>query len=1214
MALESLVAALEQSRSSIDRLAPDPTGKHDKAAVAGVIRDVKHKLIEALPLALEGAAEDDRPKVRDAVLSTALDAAGLALAAGDDDAGRRLLRDVRGLATGSALDVEATAASDAPLAFAWLNYGRWLHNKKKYGKAESALAKAAKLTVPLSAAASSSTPNPSGSSATVRPASTTTLRDLIAQALEAPRPIDKVPGLSTVNGIGQMLYGKRDVWSDGSYVTTLFFTFLFCPVIPLSSWRVQDAGSGSYRFYFGTRLSTLARWWRKGIAAFAAATAVVVIGTTWWNAPDRRLAAAVDDAAAVAKTDVDAAVRAVGAALMTFPNAGNDARNAAASTIFVWRSQTLPQPLTRDGLVRLVRDASMLPKDTKEGMAPLRDAVLAWLQENPAAKVDDRLDLVTRAMAAIPNSPALARQKAALEIESITATSTVWPATAATRLARLDGPTASAALGDILATAPSTGALEAVAGPARRFVATSPDAAAAAAVAARLATVDARVAARAPLLQETATLAAQKTWLQKNPDDQVVAAAVIVAAFDKEDLATAQKTLGAAGPSAWWSPDLLDLGSSLAQAQGNLREADVLLDQALSPRIGEFAAAGEKLNAAYKGIEEGLYQSANAGTLPAATMERLRNADEATQGQIFGELMTEKVAKSAAITTARAELDALGPVVAQSLRSGSLKLRLAAEAPPAQQPALLKAAEDAFLAVAAFAGNDVRFQLGLGEVKYRTQQADEGKKLLDAVVAQGDPRLSLSVAQVFRNVGALEPARETAQKVLDTSSGVDSAHDAAAHLLSIMATTFADRERFVGLIESKNDDFEALRASIRAEHFELEGKVAEADRELAKEAAIYEKDAGRDVAAANNASLAWSRRFSLTGDPKAMQKATSLMLAARKLAPTSAIVAANLLNLEAQTVVVDLLAPHVDLQALHASVAGVAAAARRPLPGAAAGTAIADLVKQRTSANPRFRSLAEEVRTLAPSSADAWLRLTGIYGHVEDEAALTQLGQQLEKNVVDVTQRQVDWNNRADPARIDLSRTALTVELARLQKLQPKDTKTQAAVAVLIAGNQDGLGRLDHDEARLQQAVDSLALAESLWPALDTRPERASTLTALALLRAAKTSPVLAGLIKADPWFDDGLLALVLQDENKEARVALAAEPATRAALDLRVARGEPSSRAFALARVLGDVEAEKAHASALKSPANRVFWALTAKLASFHPESVAWAALAAQP
>jgi acyl-coenzyme A synthetase/AMP-(fatty) acid ligase len=36
-----------------------------------------------------------------------------------------------------------------------------------------------------------------------------------------------------------------------------------------------------------------------------------------------------------------------------------------------------------------------------------------------------------------------------------------------------------------------------------------------------------------------------------------------------------------------------------------------------------------------------------------------------------------------------------------------------------------------------------------------------------------------------------------------------------------------------------------------------------------------------------------------TGDPKAMQKATALMLAARKLAPTSAIVAANLLNLEA---------------------------------------------------------------------------------------------------------------------------------------------------------------------------------------------------------------------------------------------------------------------------------------------------------------------------
>lgn len=40
------------------------------------------------------------------------------------------------------------------------------------------------------------------------------------------------------NGIGWTLYGKDQVGSDGSYITTKWFIFFFLPLIPLGSYRV----------------------------------------------------------------------------------------------------------------------------------------------------------------------------------------------------------------------------------------------------------------------------------------------------------------------------------------------------------------------------------------------------------------------------------------------------------------------------------------------------------------------------------------------------------------------------------------------------------------------------------------------------------------------------------------------------------------------------------------------------------------------------------------------------------------------------------------------------------------------------------------------------------------------------------------------------------------------------------------------------------------
>ncbi|MEL7051930.1 MAG: hypothetical protein AAGM45_09095 [Cyanobacteria bacterium J06588_5] len=49
----------------------------------------------------------------------------------------------------------------------------------------------------------------------------------------------------TYKGIGTTYYGKRDVAEDGSYITTEWVVFVYLPILPLRSYRVRPAGSGT---------------------------------------------------------------------------------------------------------------------------------------------------------------------------------------------------------------------------------------------------------------------------------------------------------------------------------------------------------------------------------------------------------------------------------------------------------------------------------------------------------------------------------------------------------------------------------------------------------------------------------------------------------------------------------------------------------------------------------------------------------------------------------------------------------------------------------------------------------------------------------------------------------------------------------------------------------------------------------------------------------
>lgn len=51
-------------------------------------------------------------------------------------------------------------------------------------------------------------------------------------------PVKKSNDLYTVMGVGNTLYGKREVETDGSYIATKWFIYGFLPIFPRASYRV----------------------------------------------------------------------------------------------------------------------------------------------------------------------------------------------------------------------------------------------------------------------------------------------------------------------------------------------------------------------------------------------------------------------------------------------------------------------------------------------------------------------------------------------------------------------------------------------------------------------------------------------------------------------------------------------------------------------------------------------------------------------------------------------------------------------------------------------------------------------------------------------------------------------------------------------------------------------------------------------------------------
>ncbi|HXU81898.1 MAG TPA: hypothetical protein VN914_10910, partial [Polyangia bacterium] len=89
---------------------------------------------------------------------------------------------------------------------------------------------------------------------------------------------------STLNGIGTMLYGQSERDPDGTFIATLFFTFLFVPLVPISQYLVRPLGGRKWSFFGKVPPSSLVVRWRQAVAVGAA----VVVAMIGWAAVESR--------------------------------------------------------------------------------------------------------------------------------------------------------------------------------------------------------------------------------------------------------------------------------------------------------------------------------------------------------------------------------------------------------------------------------------------------------------------------------------------------------------------------------------------------------------------------------------------------------------------------------------------------------------------------------------------------------------------------------------------------------------------------------------------------------------------------------------------------------------------------------------------------------------------------------------------------------------
>lgn len=1101
--IEAVVEALKRPE-----LQPDPTLGDQRPALVEATRTFRERVLPNLRAALPPHDIQEALRVADGVAGIAERLAATLCASGSKPTAQQVLQETqRQLPPGDYL-AELGAGSRDIEGFARLSYARFLWND---GDRKKAMATAEEV---------------------MRTSNERALKDGAQQLLSAPQPLTSAPSLFTMNGFGTMLYGKADPRPDGWYTATLYLVALFIPIIPLGRYIVRDAGGRSWNFAGKVPLTKGQRWYRRGVGLAVLAAIAFAWVSSWLESPSHQVAVAIEAARK------NPSVQAWEDVLVRFENQlYGDELAPAADEWTRLRIAEVKEPFTRasvEPVKRMVLRFQRIGDAARAKAAPvLAQKLVAWQRQLPSERREDldaQLTLLDLARGVQPGKQELADEQNRIRRVIASQLATDWPLRALAKYSEIGDEEALLAGGKVLESLGDVGTLFSEEAPMlTSFLAKATAKPQLAAVVKltreRIAAADALLKAqgRAELLSsaDEKRLAADA---QRYPLDQAITVELAKVIRARGDAAGALAALDKFGPPGKMIGDAQLLSAFLLEQLGKPGEAEQRLAGYLDGRLARFIEAGSALESAAASLEKNLVDQARRGTLPPGLELQLKGQPEEKQQEIFSEWLRDELEKSATLTPLRERYRSLTGVVEASIALGTLKLQRANGANGDERAAILREAEETFLAVRADAEGSVRYHLGLGQVFHRLGKAEEGDKELMSVAKNAPPEDKLEVCAIYRELGLVKQARELCEQVHRTASGKFA--DAAAAMLALLASSRDQTESWLSKIAKPTPAQQAQLAEMRGSRLLDESKSAEADREFVKALDFHLKSASSSAVAANNTAVAYGYRFAATGDLAHLDKAVTYFEKAASLERDNAIVLGNAASAHIERMTLTLVAKYVQLKQLKLRTWEATRVLFALLNGP-----LRDEVKEAIRRSPSFQrgmELSRQQEVLAPNNVDAYDRQLDWYDALDDLEALKTLASRVQRVPrFDLTHHEEAQARLRDGKKYDAETRASTE--ARLKMLESMRAglsgPTLAVHHLLVCQWRDTRARVDDDLDRLRESREACKNAQQLWPALALEGHNAMSDAELTILEAAKRQAPLQARLDGERWMHDTLVS-----------------------------------------------------------------------------------------
>jgi hypothetical protein len=1185
-----------------DVLEPDP----DRADWSGMkvrvdmVRGGMDKVLDGLDGALEEADEAElKALVRRRVAELAGRTAVLLHATGSTEGFRRLLEKAARITGDPQHRAELEAGLAEPALYCRYHHAAWLWGKERLSEADTHLKRV------------------------VKQSNQKALKEAAQRALRGPRPLNGAPSLFRINGCGVGLYGKRDEAPDGTYIATYFISLLFIPVFPLTAYRVREVEGNAYQFFTRESLGPVARAWQRLVLAGVAGLLVWSGVDGYLNSPSRLARLGLEEAQAAEATL--SREEAIARYQSVIEEHADDAARAGAGEAVVRLSLAgLPSPCARgveEAVGRMVTGLESLPPEARSQAASTRlgerlGGCAGELGQETAADTRAALSVLENALRVAQGDPALLARQAVLKRSLADRLVKEQPLEALALYVELSGKEAldpAQAILDTFGETPSLW-LEASTQVEAWLALAAADGTRTDKVAwyqKRLETARATHAKDEALIQEGDEAKLVRA-LEASPGNQELTVAVANLARSRGDAKGALALLTALGPVGRLTGDTQMMLGVCHRDLGNLAQADAVLSPYVASRLAPFQRAQRQYDQEADAFQSKLVAAAKAGQLPQSLQQRLEGAsgDKDEQVRIFREWLAERMESDAGLEKLRGEFLRHQAVVPATLMLGMVKLQRANAEEGAARQTLLAEAERVFLSIRQEAEGNPRFHLGLGQVYHRLGRPEEGDKELQGVVDRQEPRLTLEVATIYRELARLDRARPLCEAVYASATEDDLKHEAAA-LRSHMTEDDEEQEAWLRKSDPSSPIIQDDLLQLQAQRALREGRLEDADKALAKCVSYRAREAKHNAVAANNTATALLSRYQATGDVAHLRSAVKYMEDAVRLSPDNALVVGNLADAQEYLGMVTVLERWVRVKALHASSSDAQEVLEALLVGP-----LRDEVLRAMDQNPSLRrsqELSQQEQTLSPGKVSAWRRQVRWMEWHRDEQGLGMLAKRLEAQPSFGNKMMEEFRRKWESGERDavlgkwasqnVAGAKATLERAK----QTNHAPTIAAAWHLLGESLAGQRFFDSKPEQLTAMVEAYRQAEKLWPELGMAGGLEWALVRAALERGATKSEALAKVWKTEQrtYGTAMLMHRALKGATgPEVAATLRAQPELKEAAEHARERTkrEPRLSDWLLAKAAGDVVLEQAAAAVFMKPSVELRLAIDTKLAGDDP------------